>query len=441
MSEFDDLLKQYESPKDSNSTEDQTKPDILVIDDDESMRRGLTSALTHKYAITTANSGQKGIDILNKAFHCVILDVKMQDMNGFETYPRLKEKCPAVPIVFFTAFQSEHDLQEIINKYKPEGYIEKGRDISFLEHLIENAITKYHLILENEEYKKDLEKKVEERTEQYRKEKEKSENALIAQKKAEDEKTQALALSKTASLAAGIAHDVINAISTGAYKISDIKLKINAVLKTINQLSENEGVSSIINQTKIVDKILKIDNNIDGVSDSMQKVLYFSRILKGYSDKDRQKFKKISILKILSKTIKIANTEYSGLHTNYNINSDEYYVLGDPTGIYFVFQNMIENAFEAMKDQTDKQLWIGVEKQEESLVISFKDNGPGMEKDIVEQIYDPHYSTKGVNSVGHNRGLGLFTAKQTIDGHLGKIKLETVPNQGTEFLISLPIHE
>ena len=178
MDEFDDLLKKFETPNESGEQSEIDKPDVLVIDDDESMRRGLKSALTHKYTITTAESGRQGIEAINKAFHCVILDVKMQDMNGFETYPKLKEKCPEVPIVFFTAFQSEHDLQEIINRFKPEGYVEKGRDISFLEHLIENAIKKYHLILENEEYKKDLEKKVEARTEQYKKEKEKSDSLL-----------------------------------------------------------------------------------------------------------------------------------------------------------------------------------------------------------------------------------------------------------------------
>lgn len=166
MDEFDSLLQKFETSDTKATFKSKDKPDILVIDDDESIRRGLKNALTHKYAITTASSVKQGLEELNKAFHCVILDVKMQDISGFEAYPRLKEKCPEVPIVFFTAFQSEHDLQEIINKYKPEGYVEKGKDITFLEHLIENAIKRYRLILENEEYKKDLEKKVIERTQE-----------------------------------------------------------------------------------------------------------------------------------------------------------------------------------------------------------------------------------------------------------------------------------
>jgi adenylate cyclase len=106
-----------------------------------------------------------------------VLDVKMKKMDGFETFPKLKEKCPDVLIIFYTAFQSEHDLREVINKFKPAGYVEKGRDINFLEHLIENAVKKYRLILENKKYQNNLEQLVEERTIALQKEKEKVLNA------------------------------------------------------------------------------------------------------------------------------------------------------------------------------------------------------------------------------------------------------------------------
>jgi len=161
MNELESLLNKFESV-DEKAPHEQFKPDILVIDDDESIRRGLKRAFAHKYNVTTAESGTKGAERLHTDCHCVILDVKMQDMDGFETYPELKKKCPDVPVLFFTAFQSEHDLQEIINRFKPEGYVEKGQNISFLEHLVEKATKKYQLIQKNEAYKKSLAQKVEE---------------------------------------------------------------------------------------------------------------------------------------------------------------------------------------------------------------------------------------------------------------------------------------
>ena len=122
---------------------------ILIIDDDFSIRRGLHGIFSHQYEVVTAESGKRGIEILSENIHCVILDVKMKGLDGFSTYPELKAKSPDVPIIFYTAFHSEHDLTEVINRFKPDGYLEKGRDISLLENLVQKAVRKYALVLEN----------------------------------------------------------------------------------------------------------------------------------------------------------------------------------------------------------------------------------------------------------------------------------------------------
>ena len=176
MSEFEDLLKKFEDPAREVVVADD-RPVVLVIDDDESIRRGLSRILSKKYQVLTADNGHEGLDLLSNQIYCVVLDVKMKKMDGFETFPKLKEKCPDVLIIFYTAFQSEHDLREVINKFKPEGYVEKGRDINFLEHLIENAVKKYRLVLENKRYQQNLEQLVAERTIALQKEKEKVLNA------------------------------------------------------------------------------------------------------------------------------------------------------------------------------------------------------------------------------------------------------------------------
>jgi len=163
MTEFTDLLKNFETEEDR--LRDEPKALILVVDDDESIRRGLGSIFSHKYEVLTSECGRDAVEALTDAVHCVILDVKMKEQNGFATYPKLKAKSPNVPIIFYTAFQSEHDLQNVINKFKPEGYVDKGQDITFLDNLVVNAVRKYELIVQNEEYKRDLEKKVAERTE------------------------------------------------------------------------------------------------------------------------------------------------------------------------------------------------------------------------------------------------------------------------------------
>lgn len=149
MDRLDEMLKEFEEEEEPKISAG-IKKKLLVVDDDQAILRGLKATLGGKYEVLTAEDALKGIDLLSKDTYCVILDVKMREMNGFSAYPKLKAKSPDVPIIFFTAFQSEHDLVQVINKYKPEGYVEKGRDLSLLRNLVENAVRKFQLILENE---------------------------------------------------------------------------------------------------------------------------------------------------------------------------------------------------------------------------------------------------------------------------------------------------
>ena len=255
MPKFDELLKKFEDTEKEFQPEED-KPLILVIDDNESIRRGLTRALSYKYIVKTADTGAKGIDQLDKSIHCVILDVKMKELNGFSTYPKVKSKCPDVPIIFFTAFQSEHDLQEVINKYKPEGYVEKGRDISFLVNLIENAVKKYKLVLENEEYKENLEKKVEKRTVDL-------ELALDKLKETQVQLVQAAKMASIGTLSAGIAHEINNpavAFKRGTDHLKDAVTKYLYLYEIVNDILKEKPTITFFN--KICDAAFK--NGIEG---------------------------------------------------------------------------------------------------------------------------------------------------------------------------------
>ena len=70
------------------------------------------------------------------------------------------------------------------------------------------------------------------------------------------------------------------------------------------------------------------------------------------------------------------------------------------------------------------------------LEIVVKDNGIGIPKQILEKIYQPFFTTK---PAGQGTGLGLSLSYDIIKAHGGELKVETLENEGSEFLISLPI--
>ncbi len=71
------------------------------------------------------------------------------------------------------------------------------------------------------------------------------------------------------------------------------------------------------------------------------------------------------------------------------------------------------------------------------IAIWIVDNGPGVAPEIQDRIFDPFFTTK---DVGAGKGLGLFISHQIVtEQHAGKLKCYSVPQQGTKFLIELPV--
>lgn len=161
MDEFKALLKKFEEPGAETETE-KTKPAIMVVDDDSSILRGLNRVLSNLYKVYLAKSAQEGINTFKNHIACIILDIKMREVSGFEAYKRFKALDPLVPIVFYTAYQSDHDLSAVINQYKPEGYVEKGGNIDVLINLVKESIQKCHLARANQIQQQQLQRAVSE---------------------------------------------------------------------------------------------------------------------------------------------------------------------------------------------------------------------------------------------------------------------------------------
>ena len=110
---------------------------------------------------------------------------------------------------------------------------------------------------------------------------------------------------------------------------------------------------------------------------------------------------------------------------------------GDARQIEQVFNNLVKNAWEALDSKPDAKIWIQARNASEPnyLLVTIKDNGPGIPAEIQEKIWVSFFTTKG-NRGG--TGLGLSACMQIVNQNNGKIWLESESGKGATFSVLLP---
>ncbi|NLE65684.1 MAG: GHKL domain-containing protein [Elusimicrobia bacterium] len=120
-------------------------------------------------------------------------------------------------------------------------------------------------------------------------------------------------------------------------------------------------------------------------------------------------------------------------------------IRGNFTQIQEVFFNLIDNAYDAMMQRKDEMkepgffptLRVHAQRVETVVALTFKDNGIGVKPEDREKLFTPFFTTKATSRKG--TGLGLYVIRKIVEeNHGGRIEMESVPGEGTEFRIILP---
>jgi signal transduction histidine kinase len=117
-------------------------------------------------------------------------------------------------------------------------------------------------------------------------------------------------------------------------------------------------------------------------------------------------------------------------------------VLADEQALKHALQNLLENAH---KYGTKENNWIGIfaapvsNAQGRAVEIRVVDRGPGIPREEQNFIFDPFFrGQRAVNDQLHGTGLGLNLAKKIIEAHGGTLRVDSQPNQRTEFIVTIP---
>ncbi|WP_162339845.1 PAS domain-containing sensor histidine kinase [Cyclobacterium salsum] len=245
-------------------------------------------------------------------------------------------------------------------------------------------------------------------------------------------------------MVAGVAHEINNPVAFVASNMHALKQMAEDLKDAYEQLnmavdtSGNEDLKVMarkLSQEADVDFISEdLDDLINSSIDGLKRVKGIVGSLRNFSRLDEADEKIASMKECIESTLEIAGSVVRNrLVIDCQLN-DLSPIKCRPSELNQVFLNLIMNAAQAVKE--DGRLEIKGSETTDALILTFTDNGIGMDAATQEKIFNPFFTTK---PVGEGTGLGLSIAYKIIsDGHNGKITVDSEVGKGTSFTISLP---
>ena len=146
------------------------------------------------------------------------------------------------------------------------------------------------------------------------------------------------------------------------------------------------------------------------------------------------KLKQTDLKDVLYSTIDLFKNENNITFKIIDNSLNNVYIQGDLAQLIRVFNNIINNAIQAISDENKGEIILELSLIDSTYLVSIKDNGCGIEEEVKEKIFQPNFTTKTTGT-----GLGLAMVKQIIDSHMGVIYFKSTHKNGTTFYIEFPI--
>jgi len=242
-----------------------------------------------------------------------------------------------------------------------------------------------------------------------------SEN-IDREKQIEDRLRHAERLAALGRLVAGVAHEVRNPLAT-------IRLRV--------QMAQREA-----HNTRVDESCAIALEEIERLNGMVNRLLNFARPVRFQPEPTNLKELTEQRLNRF-----VENAQKSGVHFVTSFPADGTLLPIDQNKMAQVFDNVIQNAIEAMTE-SGGTLWVSVTSTVKSasgtdkVRVEFRDTGNGINSGMISRIFDPFFTTKPSGT-----GLGLSICHEFVRAHGGEIQVESAEGNGTSVRIILPVRE
>lgn len=221
---------------------------------------------------------------------------------------------------------------------------------------------------------------------------------------------QAQRLSALGNLAAGIAHDVRN--------------PLNAIKLLSSHASDSLDGNPSAPAARALDTIRKEVNRLEEIVSSFLSLAKESELRPEPQHVDTLLSECLHLIK--------KDAEARDVRLLHELRAADTELLLDPKQWNRAILNILLNALEACPPGGRVRLFSRVTDQ--ACEIEIRDDGPGLSEEAIERAFEPYYTTKTVGT-----GLGLSITRGIIEEHGGRIELSSMPGQGCQVLIVMPL--
>ncbi|MFT6836224.1 MAG: signal transduction histidine kinase [Francisellaceae bacterium] len=253
-------------------------------------------------------------------------------------------------------------------------------------------------------------------------------------------------------MAAGVAHEINNPmgfIKSNNQTLEEIFIPIKKILILLDKdrnifgykgLKEKQLIGAeiinILKDLSISDVIKDINDTLNETADGISRIQDIVLSLRTFLYEGDEIMIKGHIEKIINQSIKVASAAFKqkniDIITKYEFSG---IIECHPNRLSQVIINILNNSSDSFEILNAGLINVKVYEKQEKIYIVIKDNGRGMDKDTIRNIFTPFYTTK---DVGNGLGLGMYVSYTIIERHKGKISVESEKNIGTTFTIELP---
>ncbi|MFT3910265.1 MAG: ATP-binding protein [Ferruginibacter sp.] len=270
--------------------------------------------------------------------------------------------------------------------------------------------------------------------------KQKAEDALTELQSAQKQLIQSEKMASLGELTAGIAHEIQNPLNF-VNNFSEVSVELIKEMIDEVEKGNNDEVKAIADD--LIQNLEKINHHGKRADGIVKGMLQHSRTTG--SSKEPTDINKLAdeYLRLAYHGLRAKDKSFNAtLKTDFDESIGKINII--PQDIGRVILNLITNAFYAVNTPQPPKggvadvptVSVSTKKVNGKVEVKVSDNGTGIPKNIVDKIFQPFFTTK---PTGQGTGLGLSLAYDIVKAHGGELKVETKENEGTTFIIQLPV--